>query len=36
LPVKNGWQRAQISTWIEGRVERVSNVFPQAHCTTAR
>jgi len=31
--VKNGWQAEQISTLIWGFVERVSNVFPQAHVT---
>src|SRR5205823_65255 len=30
LPVKNGWQFEQISTWNEPRVERVSMTLPQA------
>src|SRR5215472_13008352 len=34
LPVKNGWQLEQISTWISPRcVERVVNVLPHAQCT---
>src|SRR5579871_4344086 len=34
LPVKNGWHCAQISTTMSPLlVERVSNVFPQAHFT---
>ncbi len=34
LPVKNGWQAAQISTTMSPLcVERVSNVFPHAHFT---
>src|ERR1700735_3380066 len=34
LPVKNGWQAEQISTTMSPLcVERVSNVFPQAHLT---
>ena len=36
LPVKYGWQRAQISTLIAGTVERVTKVLPHAHCTVAR
>jgi len=28
-PVYAGWHCEQTSTWIEGRVERVSNVVPQ-------
>src|SRR6516164_8328590 len=35
LPVKNGWHFEQISRWISGFVERVLNVSPQAHFTTA-
>jgi hypothetical protein len=35
LPVKNGWQLAQMSRWISCCVERVSNVFPHAQCTFA-
>ena len=31
LPVYRGWQLEQISTWISGRVERVSILEPQAH-----
>jgi hypothetical protein len=31
LPVYSGWQFEQISTWIWGRVERVSILKPQAH-----
>jgi formylmethanofuran dehydrogenase subunit E-like metal-binding protein len=30
LPVKNGWQLAQISTANEPRVEKVSYTWPQA------
>jgi len=34
LPVKNGWQAAQISTLMSPLwVERVTNAFPQAQCT---
>src|SRR3954463_11500472 len=33
LPVKNGWQAAQISTAIRDRVLRVVNVLPQAQWT---
>src|SRR5207249_2653445 len=34
LPVKNGWQLEQISTWISPRwVDRVVNMCPQAQCT---
>jgi len=36
FPVKYGWQRAQISTWIAGTVERVMKLFPQAQFTVAR
>jgi hypothetical protein len=36
LPVKNGWHFEQISTWIDGWVDRVSQVLPQAHATVAR
>ena len=35
LPVKNGWQTLQMSVWISATVERVWNVFPQAHFTVA-
>jgi hypothetical protein len=35
LPVKNGWQFEQMSVWITGTVERVSNVLPHAHWTVA-
>jgi hypothetical protein len=31
--VNNGWQLEQISTWISGRVERVSILLPQAQTT---
>ena len=34
-PVKSGWQAAQISTPISGRVEPVVKVLPQAQCTRA-
>src|SRR5215211_4201740 len=30
FPVKKGWQLAQISTWKDPRVERVSITFPHA------
>src|SRR5579864_8276607 len=34
LPVKNGWQTEQISTWMSPLwVERVSKLFPQAQST---
>src|SRR3954469_24568587 len=34
FPVKNGWQAEQISRWMSPLlVERVVNVFPQAHIT---
>jgi hypothetical protein len=34
LPVKNGWQFEQISTWMSPLcVDRVSKLFPQAHIT---
>src|SRR5581483_9141666 len=34
LPVKNGWQLEQISTWMSPLwVERVMNELPQAQCT---
>jgi len=33
LPVKNGWQAEQISTWILGRVLRVLKEFPQPQTT---
>ena len=33
FPVKKGWQTLQMSTWISARVDRVSNVLPQAHLT---
>src|SRR5207248_7787234 len=34
LPVKNGWQAEQISTWMSPRwVERVPNTLPQAQWT---
>ena len=33
LPVNSGWQLEQISTWISGRVERVSILWPQAQTT---
>src|SRR6185312_3459236 len=34
LPVKNGWQAEQISTWMSPLwVDRVSKLFPQAHTT---
>ena len=36
FPVKYGWQRAQISTWIAGTVERVMKLLPQAQFTVAR
>src|SRR5690606_9798972 len=35
LPVKNGWQAAQMSRWIWSLVERVWNVLPHAHLTVA-
>src|SRR5215472_17139188 len=35
LPVKKGWQLAQISTWKEPRVERVSITLPQAQVIRA-
>jgi hypothetical protein len=35
LPVKNGWQAAQMSVWISAFVERVWNVLPQAQVTVA-
>jgi hypothetical protein len=35
LPVKNGWQAEQMSVWISPMVDRVWNVFPQAHRTVA-
>jgi hypothetical protein len=35
LPVKNGWQAAQMSVWISAMVERVWNVLPQAQLTVA-
>jgi hypothetical protein len=35
LPVKNGWQAAQMSVWIAACVERVWNVLPQAQDTVA-
>src|SRR5690606_41860616 len=35
LPVKNGWQTEQISTWMLFSVLRVWNVFPHAHSTVA-
>jgi len=33
LPVKNGWQALQISTFIPGSVLRVTNELPQPHVT---
>jgi len=33
LPVKNGWQLEQISTWISFLVERVVQFAPQAQLT---
>ena len=34
LPVKNGWQFEQISTWMSPLwVDRVSKLWPQAHMT---
>jgi hypothetical protein len=35
LPVKNGWQLAQMSVWISACVLRVWKVFPQAQETVA-
>jgi hypothetical protein len=35
LPVKNGWQLEQMSVWITGAVERVSNELPHAQFTVA-
>ena len=35
LPVKKGWQLAQISTANEPRVDRVSMTFPQAQVIRA-
>ena len=35
LPVKNGWQFAQISIWRLPVVERVSNTLPHTQVTTA-
>jgi len=35
LPVKKGWQAAQISRWISAWVLRVVNVFPHAQLTFA-
>src|SRR5438046_10584184 len=35
LPVKKGWHFEQISRWISALVERVLNVSPHAHLTTA-
>jgi hypothetical protein len=35
LPVKNGWQAAQMSVWISACVERVWKVLPQAQITVA-
>src|SRR5207248_6283782 len=35
LPVKKGWHFEQISRWISGLVDRVLNVSPHAHLTTA-
>src|SRR5690606_23780490 len=35
LPVKNGWQAAQMSRWISSLVDRVWNVLPHAHRTVA-
>jgi hypothetical protein len=35
LPVKKGWQAAQMSVWISACVERVRYVLPQAHFTVA-
>jgi len=35
LPVKKGWQLAQISTVNEPRVDRVSMTFPQAQVIRA-
>jgi hypothetical protein len=35
LPVKKGWQAAQMSVWISACVERVWKVFPQAQVTVA-
>ena len=29
VPVQAGWHCEQTSTWIDGRVERVSKVVPQ-------
>src|SRR5262249_54793926 len=34
LPVKKGWHAEQISTWIDGTVERVSTTLPHAHAMT--
>ena len=35
MPVKNGWQAEQISTWMVGTVDRVSMVLPQAQTMAA-
>ena len=35
LPVKNGWQALQISTWVDSAVEPAFILFPQAQEMTA-